>query len=238
MSAVRAHEQRVRRLVLLGLIAMCVFSGCAQPVEDRDVSGVTEAEAMAKPLEEQYALAGERHRELQERFAELQREIYEGTWVEGGTSSEVAPGMGDMRSSPLRGRTRDNCYDFTARRRYETDEEIRPLVEGIGALWEAHGWEVSWGELPSGRTRVTARTEDGYWFEAIEDVESIRLIGSSPVYWGDQLALIVAVGDRRWAEDAAGAPWDTTDRDERGWAYRLPGVYRPFPAWDALEVGE
>ena len=228
----------MKRLVLLGLVVACAISGCAALIEDRDVSGVTETEAMAMPLEQQYALAGERHRELQERFAELQREIYDGPWVEGGASSEVAPMMGNMNSFPLRGRTRDNCYEFVVSRRYETESEIRPLVERIAASWEARGWDTGKDELSSGKIRVTATTEDGYWFEAFEDENSLLLGGMSPVYWGDQLALMRAMGERRRAEDAAGAPWDTTDRDERRRAYRLPGVYRPFPAWDALEVDE
>ena len=231
-------DRRVKGLALLGLVAVCALAGCAQPVEDRDVSGVTAAEAMAMPLEQQYALAGERHRELQERLAELQREIYDGPWMEGGASSEVAPVMGHMNSFPLRGRTGDNCYDFSANRWYETDEELRPLVERIAASWEARGWETGRDELSSGKIRVTATTEDGYWFAVVEDEGSIRLRGASPVYWGDQLALTRAMSERRRAEDAAGATWDTTDRDDRGRAYRLPGVYRPFPAWDALEVDE
>ena len=90
----------------------------------------------------------------------------------------------------------------------------------------------------NGEIRVTATTPDGTWFEAAEEGDKLSLTGFSPVYWGDQLELVSAAAERRDAENAAGATWDTADRNEEGQAFRIPGVYRPFPAWEAVPASD
>lgn len=222
------------------LAGALLLSGCSllspssrEPAVDG--GGLTESEAMAMSLEEQYRLAGERHQELNERFAELQAEIFEGEWQEGATTSEVVPRSAHMLSPRMSGTTRDNTYYFAVSRWYFPEQDIATLVREVGKSWEARGWEViEETSLPGGDIRVFVTTDDGYWFECNQNGDEIKLSGDSPVYWGDNLELAVATAERRDAENAAGATWDTTDRDAEGYAYRLPGVFRPFPVWEAV----
>ncbi|WP_187976999.1 hypothetical protein [Mycetocola sp. JXN-3] len=194
---------------------------------------MTEQQALALSLKEQYQRASGQYQELNERFAELQKEIYPGEWREGGTSSEVVPDQGFARGADLEGDTRENSYYFGTNRIFLSDDDLSTVFAKIVDSWRAKGWSVTGGKRQNGVPRITATTPDGFWFEAKERPGELSLTGMSAVYWGDQYALLMAVAERRDAENAAGAPWDTTDRDEQGYAYRLPGVFRPFPAWDA-----
>lgn len=216
----------------LALTVALLVTGCMWQQGVEDVSGVMESEAMELSLAEQYALAGERYHEVNDRMVELQREIFEDEWREGATPSEVLPGQGANLSSAPRGATNDNSYFFSVARWHGVDGEIKPLLREIAGSWEARGWDVS-GEVIATSLRITASTEDGFFFDLVEEKEEIELMGFTPVYWGERRALSRAIAPRRDAENEAGAPWDTTDRDKKGYAYRLPGEYRPFPAWDA-----
>lgn len=225
------------------LAAALLLSGCSlQPALREpavDGGGLTESEARAMSFEQQYLLAGERHQELNERLAQLQAEIFEDEWLDGSTVSEVIPWDGYVMSPGLPGITRDNTYNFSVSRWYFPEQDIATLVREVGKSWEARGWQITEETIPpGGGIRVFFTTDDGYWFECIQRGEDeIKLTGESPVYWGDSHRLIQTAAERRDAENAAGATWDTTERDERGHAYRLPGVFRPFPAWDAVSEG-
>ena len=212
------------------LLTSCVKGGS----EEHDMTGTTESEALEMSLEQQYERAGEHHQELNERLAELQSEIFADEWNDGATHSEVIPGPGTSRSGGMQGTTRDNSYFFSATRWYATDMDLASKLREVSRVWEARGWEVTEETFFDGSIRISTRTEDGYWFAASDEGDSLQLTGLTPVYWGDLHGLIVAIAERRNAEDQAGATWDTTDPDENGHAYRLPGVFRPFPAWDAV----
>lgn len=212
------------------LLAITVV-GCAPEVAD--ISGVTAKEALAMPLKAQYELAGDRYRELNDRFAELQREIYTGRWREGGTSSEIVPGSGFSRSGSVPGVTRENSYYFNVSRAFSKDQGIQSMLTAIESSWLARGWVVSREVFPNGDIWVKAKAENGFSFDAYGDLgESLSLDGWSPVYWGNESELSTAIAGRRDVEHRAGEPWDSTDRDEKGYAYRLPGEYRHFPDWD------
>lgn len=220
------------------LACVLVLTGCSEPEPSRDGAGLTESEAAEMTFREQYRAAGEQHRALNELFAEVQAQIYPGEWIEGGTRSEVVPGSAHMvaQGRGIRGVTRDNTYYFTVARFLTPDRDVKDMVRETAAAWRERGWEVSEESFTGGTIRVVATTPDGYWFSCNEDsATKLSLHGHSPVYWTtDNHTLLGAVADRRNAETAAGATWSTTDRDENGRASRLPGVYRPFPAWDAL----
>lgn len=224
----------MRRMLLVLLAGSFVLTGCApsQPASTADQSGTTESEAMNMSLQEQYVQAGERYQELNERFAELQAEIFTDEWQDGAVSSEVIPGQGYALGNALHGDSRENSYYFTISRWYPTDQDLTPILRDIAQSWGSRTWQVSEeASQVSGEVRVAATTEDGFWFAASEEQGSLNLTGNTPVYWGERRALSRAIAERRDAENAAGAPWDTSDRDDRGHAYRLPGVFRPFPAW-------
>lgn len=114
-----------------------------------------------------------------------------------------------------------------------TDEDLGVVLDAVVEEWVSRGLAVrTVTNERNGRSRVIGESADGYFFDVDEREGEIRFRGMSPVYWGSRVELLRATGERRRAEDAAGAPWSTTDRDENNYAYRLPGVYRPFPAWD------
>lgn len=212
------------------LLASCTGWGA----EERDMAGSTASEALEVSLKQQYARASERHKELNDRLAMLQSEIFADEWHDGATHSEVVPFGGYSTGNGLRSDNRDNSYKFTATRWYATDMDLGSKLREVARVWKARGWEVTEETFFDGSIRISTRTEDGYWFAASDEGDSLQLTGDSPVYWGDLHGLIVAIAERRNAEDKAGATWDTTDPDENGHAYRLPGVFRPFPAWDAV----
>ncbi|MFT4232472.1 MAG: hypothetical protein QM606_06835 [Leucobacter sp.] len=234
----------------MGTVALVLFLACAaaltgcdsrsmvaEPAE-KDASGATASEALGLTLEAQYELAGDRYRELNDRLAALQSEVFDDEWLDGSVSSEVVPGLGYALGGGLESDTRENSYYFTASRWHGSDQDLKPLVHEIARSWEARGWEVAEETSQvNGEVRAVATTDDGFWFSASEERGRLELTGDTPVYWGSQLALMEAIAERRDAETEAGATWDTADRDEKGHAYRLPGVYRPFPAWDAVPVG-
>ncbi len=213
-------------------LAVCtgVLTGCAQTPDERDPSGETAAEALELSTAEQVRLAGERYEALNDAFAEVQREVYSGEWRDGAASSELIPGQGFTIGGALESDTRENSYYFTTTRSFEPDEEVSRTLARAEESWAARGWDVSADDSSvNGERRVTATTEDGYWFSASAASGALQLTGHSPVYWGDRRAISRAVADRRDAEDAAGVPWDTADRDTSGAASRMPGEYRPFP---------
>ncbi|WP_187976694.1 hypothetical protein [Mycetocola sp. JXN-3] len=226
---------RRRRVVgIAACVGILALSGCSIQDPVTDSSGITESEVKSMTLKEQYQRAGGQYQELNERVAALQKEIYPGEWREGGTDSEVVPGQGFTLGNSLKGDNRENSYYFNVFRMYITEDDLSPTFAEVARSWKAKGWEVSDGKRHSGQPRITATTPDGFWFEAKGSPGALELTGMSAVYWGDQYALVMAIAERRDAENAAGAPWDTTDRDEQGYTYRLPGVFRPFPAWDAV----
>lgn len=218
---------------LMLMLGGCTLLGAATQGQVEDAAGTTEEEAMDMTLEEQYRLAGERYMELNERVAALQRDFFEDEWLDGSVSSEVIPRQGYVLGGALKGDDRENSYYFKATRWYNTDENLKPLLRKTAQAWESRGYNVAEEESPNGTIRIIATTEDGYWFAADEMDGQLELRSHTPVYWGERRQLSRATADRRDAENKDGAPWDTTDRDENGHAYRLPGIYRPYPAWDA-----
>lgn len=230
----------MRRLLvgtLALLTALLTLSACAPRPERPDAAGVTRSEALALPLERQFKLAALRYRDLNLRFAALQREMGQGIWRDGGAASEVAPWSEFTMGSSSLGTTRDDGYYFRVIRDLVNPEDADLSLAKVTALWESRGWVVSHEDLGSW-ARITTYTPDGYWFELTDHVGTMAFTAHSPGYWGAQDELLSAVGDRRRAEDAAGETWDTTDRDEEGYAIRVPGEYRPFPDWDTpIEPG-
>lgn len=221
-------------LVAVLAVGVLITSCAGWGSQEHDMTGTTESEALKMPMEQQYERAGERYTELHERLAALQGGIFADEWNDGATHSEVIPFGGYSTGNGLRHDNRDNSYLFTATRWYSTDADLTSKLRDAARTWEARGWEVTEETFSDGSIRISTRTEDGFWFAASDDIGRVKLTGHTPVYWGDLDGLIHAIAERRNAEDDAGATWDTTDRDENGHAFRLPGVFRPFPAWDAV----
>lgn len=231
----RKMNARYRAGAIVGLAAIALtLPGCATQKEAKDMGGDTEEEALRRPLREQYALAEERHRELNERFAEIQRDIAQEGWTEGALGSEVIPGQGNALSGELRGATRDNSYYFSVHRYLQGGGAPKHRMRECAERWEARGWEMSeYTSEANGEARISATTEDRFWFALDEEGERLKLTGYSPVYWGDNLALVMAIAERRDAEDEAGTVSQPSRRED-GTAPREPGDFRSFPAWDSI----
>ncbi|UTX53146.1 hypothetical protein [Leucobacter aridicollis] len=197
---------------------------------------MTEEESLGRSLEVQYALAGERYVALYERVTAMQQDIYAGEWRASSVDSGVIPGSGFALGGELVGDTRDNSYYYSIFRRYSYDDVTHVTLEEIRQMWAQRGWDVAQEPMSSENTRLTVTDPDGYWYE-IRDYNDGELYLSvlSPVYWGALRKTNDAIHERLDAEDAARAHGDTFDAAEDKFVHLLPGVYRPFPAWDALE---
>ena len=223
---------RVVRCVVAVVTAGVLMTGCVAGEGARDGAGMTEEESLNKPLEEQYALAGERYDALYERVTAMQQDIYGGEWRTR-TPAGVIPGSGFALGGKLVGDTRDNSYYFTSFRNYVYDDSTHVTLEAVRQMWAKRGWDVTEEPMAPGNTRLTVTAPDGYWYEARDwNKGEFELAVHSPVYWGDYDPLITSIGDRRRAEDAGRAHGDTFDPDEDNYVTLLPGVYRPFPAWE------
>ncbi|UOQ56479.1 hypothetical protein MUN78_12435 [Leucobacter allii] len=202
----------------------------------RDASGATEEDTMDQGIAAQYALAAERHAELNERVAQLQRDSAAEAWRGTSTFSEVIPASGFELGAELPGASRTNSYYFVVSRWAEPGAgSAAELVRAFAADWRARGWDTSLAASEvSGESRAAALTPDRYWFAASEEGGALRLEGHSPVYWGAFESLIEAAAERRDAEDARGAHRRFAERDASGAIVLEPGDYRPFPAWEAV----
>ena len=210
----------------------------------RDPAGLHAAEAVARPLVEQYLQAAQLYAETNERMAATQRAIFDGAWTRNDIqTAEYLPHDGGFRTKKdLEASTADNSYYFRFIRYFVVPHDIQAPLDRARDAWEAAGWQVE--EQPTPGQRSLTATADGYWFELMETRQehgsgesTLRLTVSSPTHWGDTAALIVAVQDRQKLEAARSASWDATHRSTDGEVMLLPGEYRPFPAWDALREG-
>lgn len=237
------------RSILLGFLLACslTLNGCSSTTDEdsndraaalEDSAGVTLGEVQDMVIQEQYQSAEDRYVHLQELFGDLSADIHDGNWIDNG-ATEIVPAQGNTVGRAPEGATSDNSYYFSATRWHESDQDLRVVLDQAAASWQDREWQVNLqsNEI-SPDSRVTAVTPEGYWFALEPDTKNQQLLlrGQSPVYWGDYEELTRAISDRADVEDAAGMPWDTTDRDDKtGQALRKPGEYRPFPVWDVIQ---
>lgn len=194
-------------------------------------------ETLAKPLEEQYAIAEAHYVELNERMAELQKTYFTDIWATTAVTADVLPKWGGGSAHSMSGATRDNSYFFGVVRVHPTDVDFTTYFDEVAEDWRAKGWEVTLHEPFIRYSSVSAITPDGYYFLAEESLGRFALAGYSPDYWGNYEQLYDAVLERRNAESAAQVHGDTFKPDEDKFIRSLPGVYFPFPAWDAVPEG-
>ena len=212
------------------------MTGCVASEGARDSAGMTEEESLSKPLEEQYALAGERYDALYERVTAMQQDIFGGEW-RAGESYGVIPGSGFALGGELVGDTRDNSYFYSSYRNYVYDDSTHVTLEEVRQMWAKRGWDVTEEPLEPENTRLTVNDPDGYWYEVRDwNKGEFNLAVDSPVYWGDYNPLTDEIYERLMAEEAGRAHGDTFDEAKDGYVHLLPGTYRPFPAWDALDT--
>ncbi|RKW69890.1 hypothetical protein DWQ67_10460 [Galactobacter caseinivorans] len=127
-----------------------------------------------------------------------------------------------------------DSYTFWLSRFYTPDEPVAQVLERTVEDWRRRGWDVK--EKVPGSHRFATTTPEGYWLDIkVKGAGTIALRAYSPVFWGSYDELLAAVAERRDAEDEAKAPGTVFNRDPKTKQASLkPGVYRPFPAWDAV----
>lgn len=91
--------------------------------------------------------------------------------------------------------------------------------------------------VESSQKTMSARGGSAAVFVRSAQRSQLSPTGLSPVYWGDELKIIVAIGARRDAEREGGLAWYSDHPMLDGRITLLPGVYRPFPAWHAVAEG-
>ncbi|WP_147433675.1 hypothetical protein [Galactobacter caseinivorans] len=204
----------------------------------RDLSGATKAEAYSGSPKDRYAKAGERYKELNAFYVGVQRDIHAGTWQDSPTHSGVTPTEGYNSGMELIGDGQGDdgsadSYTFWLTRFYTPDEPATNVLERTVEDWRQRGWEVA--EPVPGAQRFTTTSPEGYGLEISVSDGTFELRAFSPVYWGSYDELLTAVAERRDAEYQAKAPGTVFKEDPKTKQASLkPGVYRPFPAWDAV----
>lgn len=129
-----------------------------------------------------------------------------------------------------------DSYTFWVSRFYTPKEPVSTVIERTVAAWRKRGWEVT--EKVTGSQRFATTTPEGYWLDIkVNGTGTIALRAYSPVFWGSYDELLTEVAERRDAEYKAKAPGTVFEEDPKTKQASLkPGVYRPFPAWDALRA--
>ncbi|RKW69893.1 hypothetical protein [Galactobacter caseinivorans] len=239
-----------RGALIVGLSLGFPLTGCTPPEAQntqqtsqenqgaRDLSGATKAEAYSGPPKDRYAKAGARYKELTAFYAGVQRDIHAGTWQDSPTHSDFIPSPGYNSGMKLDGdgRSKDglaDSYTFWTTRFFTPDEPVTKVLERTVEGWRRRGWEVA--EPVPGAPRFTTTTPEGYWLEISESGGTVELRAYSPVFWGSYNELLREVAERRDAEYQAKAPGTVFKEDPKTKQASLkPGVYRPFPAWDAV----
>lgn len=216
-------------------IVLSLLGGCAMRTETTDRSGFALIDANAETGSERFVRASERYRELNEFLAGEMRSIAPTEWVRNGTSLGFMPRDGSGMDRYLRGAEEDNSYYFEVLRIFPEPDSTSRLQRELKSRWIRAGWSVR-EEVSDldGTLRVIAVTDQDYWIAADEESDGLYLTAHTPPYWGTYMELADDVHERYEAEKARGEH-ARFDIDEDAQMLLLPGDYRPFPRWDAVD---
>lgn len=202
---------------------------------ERDQSGSTAVSVEHQSARERFHRASERYEELNEFVAEETQQIRDDKWKKSGALLEFFPLDGGGMEAYLRGANRDNSYYFEVTRFLPGTESLSELQQSARERWVESGWSVKeeWSDLDE-TLRVKAITDSGYWVALDEEEDGLYLTAHTPPYWGEYLPLADDIHERYEAEKARGehARYDIEEDEHLS---LLPGDYRPFPRWDAVE---
>lgn len=225
-----------------GVLVAIAFAGCTAWVSREappilDAAGTTQEIALEASLPEQYSLAAQRYRTLNELVTETQLEVHPGEWNSSASTGLFMTLRGDAISSALRGHaTAENSYYLEAFWRLENVDAPESLLKAAQEYWATKGWATSKDEsqVSPGSFRVTATAEDGTWIALSMVAGDINLTAFSGVYWGDQEALADAIWNIIQHERDEGTGWQPERVDAEGNGVIRPGEYAPYPNWDPI----
>ncbi|MWV31226.1 hypothetical protein [Rathayibacter iranicus] len=204
-------------------MVLLVVSACSSvPVtERRDAAGMTQAEVAALTLEEEFELNAQHYVHAEELLRDAQLRISDGVWMWNGGETLPEEGFNGGVGGGLPGGTGKISYYVTCTRIIKppgaqgAKADLDPMV----AYFEEQGWEYFVREK-SKSADLWGITGDGYqinYFIQASGQYSIQVY--SELFWtNDAHALFEAVASR---------DYDPFPEES------LPGVYVPFPQWDA-----
>ncbi|TDP95545.1 hypothetical protein EDF62_0234 [Leucobacter luti] len=216
---------RIVATVLLGTLVATGAVSCAPggpgslgASRNADAGGLTQVEAGALSIEEQFDLVRERDARMQELLTDAQLVISDGVW--GWGQKGVGPITGPNIWA-LPGMTEENSYFLQMWRAVNpagatgAKQDLDPMV----AYFKSKGWEVELRESSGPSFEARAETEDGFfvsWTVQANGQYNMEVMSQS--YWGDSRTLLHEIVDR--------IPPEETAINES-----LPGVYIRFPDW-------
>ncbi|WP_148053808.1 MULTISPECIES: hypothetical protein [unclassified Curtobacterium] len=211
---------RTLRIVVTALVVVVVLSGCGVggTKMQKDAAGMTRADVARLSLHEEYDRYRDRYGHMQRILEDAQVQVYDGAWE--WNSGDRVPGGGEG-VVPLRGSDVENSYFLHTARLWSPSgasgapADLEPMVE----YFTAQGWQVYDRTLGDDHD-VRGVTGDGW--------QVFYTVQSNGRYSLD------VYSEPFWTNDARSLRGAVAGRSERNYPEEsLPGVYPPFPEWDA-----
>lgn len=186
-----------------------------------DAAGRTQRQAESLPLEEQYEFMRGRYEQMQQEFAEAQKQISDEPWI--WISYGINPDPGNAAPMQLVGAGADNSYHLQVSASIEvpggqgTRDDLNPMLEHFDSL----GLQTSVEERGDTETWWVAEavTDEGNLFiYRVQANGFYNLSLYSPTFWGDRQGLASALNERQPAD------WVGPESS-------VPGDYANFPRW-------
>lgn len=210
---------------MLGVVLAIGVTACAGSGDERveatrtvDAGGLTQDEAGALSLEEQFDLVRERDARMQELLTDAQLVISDGVW--GWGQKGGAPITGP-NAWALPGMTLENSYFLQMWRAVNPEGATgaKPDLDPMIAYFTAQGWDVEVRESSGPNYEARAQTDEGYFLSwTVQANGQYNMEVMSQSYWGDSEGLLREISDRV-------SPEETAIEES------VPGVYIPFPDW-------
>ena len=221
----RNHLGRVVATAFLGMMLAIGATACAgsgegdvQMARTVDAGGLTQDEAGALSIEEQFDLVRERDARMQELLTEAQLVISDGVW--GWGQKGGAPVLGP-NAWALPGMELENSYFLQMWRWTQpagatgAKQDLDPMLD----YFKAQGWETTVRESSGPNFEAVADTGEGFlvsWKVKANGLYNMEVMSQS--YWGDSRTLLKEISSR--------VPESEYDKEESA-----PGEYLPFPDW-------
>ncbi|QYM75272.1 hypothetical protein [Leucobacter luti] len=216
---------RIVATVLLGTLVATGAVSCAPgglgsggASRNADAGGLTQHEAGALSLKEQFDLVRERDARMQDLLTEAQLVISDGVWIWGQKGG--APVLGP-NAWALPGMELENSYFLQMWRGTRpagatgAKQDLEPMLD----YFKAQGWETTVRESSGPNFEAVADTGEGFfvsWKVKANGIYNMEVMSQS--YWGDSRTLLKEISSR--------VPESEYDKEESA-----PGEYLPFPDW-------
>ncbi|MBE7195266.1 MAG: hypothetical protein INR66_22660 [Gordonia polyisoprenivorans] len=208
------------RATITAIVAVLMLAGCVAGGTNmhEDAAGLTQADIADRSLHEEYDTYRDRYEHMQALLKDAQLQVHDGEWE--WNNGDRIPG-GGHGIAPLSGSDTKNTYDLSTSRLWSppgatgAKRDLDPMID----YFTDQGWNVSErtiGDLHD----VSGVTGDGW--------QLIYSIDTNGRYALDVYSELF------WTNDGDGLSEAISSRNDGEYpAQSLPGVYPPFPGWDA-----